>query len=474
MSGHLPNNTANYPHIDSDELNSLKSSLRGNVILPGDAEYHAARKVWNGMIDKYPALIVRCSRTADVITTVKFALKNKLPVSVRGGGHNVSGSALCDNGVVIDLSPMRNVYVDASKKTVRVEGGATLGDIDQATQAFGLAVPVGVVSKTGIGGLSLHGGMGFLTRKYGLTSDNLIAAEVVSAEGDLIKTDMKNHPDLLWALQGGGGNFGVVTSFEFRAHPVGPDVWMAIVMYPVEKAQKVLQFYRKLNQESPDELNGIAIFWNAPTEEPIPEEHRGAPVIVLAACYSGPIENGEHAIKPLREIDTPVADLSSRMPYLSAQTLFDPEYPDGRRYYWKSIYLNNLNDDVIQVLTKHAAQRPSSITSLDVWSLGGAFARMKSEDTAFAHRDAPFLIGIESNWDDASEDEANIGWSREVFRDLQRFSPGGTYLNFPGFAEEGEELLKKSYNGNYERLQKIKAKYDPENFFRSNFNIRPA
>jgi FAD/FMN-containing dehydrogenase len=454
-------------------IESLRSDIRGTMYRPGDEAYEDARKVWNGVIDKHPALVVRCSGVADVIASVKFAREYKLPVSVRSGGHNVSGSALCTDGVVIDLSGMRSVRVDPERKTVRAEGGATLGDIDHATQAFGRAVPMGVVSKTGIGGLTLHGGMGFLTRKYGLTSDNLISADVVTAEGNVITADSMSHSDLLWALRGGGGNFGVVTSFEFRTHPVGPDVWLALVFYPVDAAQKVLRFFRKFNEESPDELNGIALFWNAPSDESIPEAYRGTPVIILAACYCGEYGKGERAIQPVRDIVSPIADLSGPIPYISAQQIFDPDYPDGRRYYWKSAYLNNINDDVISALIHHAAERPSALTSLDVWGLGGAFSRVKPEETAFVRRNSPFLIGIESNWENPADDETNIAWARDVFRDLQRFSPGGAYLNFPGFAEEGEELMKKSYGDNYSRLQKIKATYDPDNFFRSNFNIQP-
>jgi FAD/FMN-containing dehydrogenase len=460
--------------IENEEINIFRQSVRGIVISKGDRAYETARKVWNGMIDKHPALIVQCSGTADVIKAVHFARKQNLAVSVRGGGHNVSGSALVNDGLVIDLSRMNSVRVDPIRQTVRVEGGATLGDVDHETQSFGLAVPLGVVSRTGVGGLSLHGGLGFITRKYGLTSDNIISADVVTAGGKLVTADTADHPDLLWALRGGGGNFGVVTSIEFKAYPVGPDVWIALVFYPVEKAKKVLQFFRKFNEESPDELNGIALFWNAPTEEPIPEAYRGAPVIILAACYCGVHEKGEKAIKPLREIDTPIADLSGSIPFLEAQKLFDPDYPDGRRYYWKSAYVNDLTDEVIEALAGHATNRPSPITSLDVWGLGGAFSRVKPEESAFAHRNIPYLIGIEANWDDPADDDANIAWAREVFRDMQRFSPGGAYLNFPGFAEEGEDLMKKTYGINYERLQAVKARYDPDNFFRSNFNIKPV
>jgi FAD/FMN-containing dehydrogenase len=460
--------------IDNSALEDLRNALKGTAYTKETAEYDEYRKIWNGMIDKYPALIVRCEGTADVITAVKFAREHALPVAIRGGGHNVSGNAVCDDGLVIDLSLMRSVRVDPEQGVVRAEGGAKLGDIDHEAQAFGLAVPVGVVSRTGVGGLSLHGGMGFLTRNYGLTSDNLIGADVVTADGNVLVVNENSNPDLLWALRGGGGNFGVVTSFEFRAHPVGPQVWMGIVFYPAEKATEVMQFFRQFMINAPDEIMAIAVYWNAPLEEPFPEEHRGEPVIVLAACHSGPLEKGEGAIQPFREVDVPLADWSGPMPYLAAQKLFDPEYPDGRRYYWKSIYLNNLDDEVIRTLNDYAARRPSPLSSVDVWSLGGAFGRVKPDETAFSKRNSPFLLGIEANWNDPAADSDNITWARNLYHAAEKFSPGGAYLNFPGFAEEGEELLKKSYDGNFEKLQKIKAKYDPENFFKGNFNIRPV
>lgn len=459
---------------DPSAVEQLRASVRGAVLRPGDTGYEEARRVWNGMIDRRPALIVRCSGTADVIAAVAFARDQGRPVAVRGGGHNVSGNAVIDGGVVIDLSPMNGVRVDPERKVARVGGGATLGDLDHETQAFGLAVPVGVVSRTGIGGLSLHGGMGFLLRKHGLSSDNLLAADVVTADGRLLVVDEQNHPELLWALRGGGGNFGVVTSLEFRLHPVGPEAWMAMVLYPVAEAQRVLEFFRDFVPRAPDELMLIAIFWSAPHEEPIPEEHRGAPVIVLAGCHCGPFEQGEQAIQPLRELATPVADLSGPLPFQAAQQLFDPEYPDGRRYYWKSSYLGGLEDEALQVLIEHAARRPSPLSSIDLWALGGAFGRVAPEATAFGRRDAPFLLGIEANWEDAADDEANVGWARGLYREMQRFSGGGVYLNFPGFAEEGEALLRSSFGGNYERLQAIKAKYDPENVFRHHLNIPPS
>jgi hypothetical protein len=461
--------------LDEGATDELRARVRGRLVRRGDERYDERRKVWNGMIVRNPALIVECTGTADVIAAVNFARDRILPISVRGGGHNVAGTAISDGGVVIDLSRMNNVRVDPLRKTARVGGGATLGQVDHETQAFALAVPAGLMSRTGIAGLSLHGGLGALTRHYGLTCDNLIGADVITAEGRVLVVDKQNHPDLLWALRGGGGNFGVVTSFEFRLHPVGPEVWMAIVMYPVEKAPGVLRFFREHMAQAPDELMALAVFWNTPPEEPMPEGARNVPAIILFACYSGPFDLGESAIQPLREIDTPLADLSGPMPFLAAQQLFDPDYPDNRRYYWKSIYLRNLDDTVIDALRRHASRRPSPISSLDIWALGGAMNRVAASESAFARRDAPFLLGIESNWDDSAQDEVNVAWAREVYQDMQsRFPTAGAYLNFAGFAEEGEALLKMSFDRNYARLQEIKAKYDPSNLFRSNLNITPA
>jgi hypothetical protein len=457
--------------ISEQVIGNLREKIMGKVILPGSTEYETNRKVWNGIIDKKPGIIVQCKNTNDVVTCVNIARKNNLPVSVRGGGHNVAGNALCDDGIVIDLSMMRSVQVEPEKQIARVEGGAKLGDVDEETQKFNLAVPVGVVSATGIAGLSLHGGMGFLTRKHGLTSDNILAAEVVTADGKVVRADQNNNSDLLWALRGGGGSFGVVTSFEFKLYPLGPEVWMLIVMYPLEEAKKVMSYWRDFMMKAPDELMSVAIYWSAPHDEPIPKEQQGTPVVVLAGCWCGPLDKGESAIKPLREIAKPVADLSGPIPFLTAQKLFDPEYPNGRRYYWKSIYMNNLNDDAIDMLTKYAANRPSAISSVDVWALGGAVSRVKPDHGAYFKRNEPYLLGIEANWDNPNEDEQNISWTRKLFKDAERFSSGGMYFNFPGFLEEGDDLMKKSFGSNYERLKQVKTKYDPQNLFRFSSKI---
>jgi FAD/FMN-containing dehydrogenase len=455
-------------------IENLRKSLRGSVIRPVDDEYEGARRIWNGMIDKRPAVIARCTGAADVMAAVRFARELKLPVAVRGGGHNVAGSSLCDDGLVIDLSSMRSVRVDPERKVVRVGGGALLGDIDRETQAFGLAVPVGAVSETGIGGLALHGGFGFLTRKYGLAADNLVSADVVTADGNLITADEKNHSDLLWALKGGGGNFGVVTSFEFRLHPVGPEVFFVITFYPLSAGTDIFRFFRSYMPGAPDELMAVAICENAPEKEFIPENYRNQPVWIVAGCWCGPLEDGDRATQPLRSVATPVADLSGPMPFVETQQLFDADYPKGDRYYWKSLHLDELNDDIIQLATKASEDRPTPRTGLVLWALGGAMGRVPKDATAFYHRDAPFLLSIEANDDNPADDETNIAWVRRWYDKVAKHTGRGTYLNFGGFWEGGEETLAASFGANFTRLREIKNRYDPENVFGQTLKIPAA
>ena len=475
MSADVPvatNRNGQFP-ADEKTVAYLKQSLRGDLVTPEDPAYEHARKVWNGLIDKRPGLIVRPKGVADVVTAVNFARDHDLRVSVRGGGHNVAGNAVSEGGLVIDLSRMRSVRVDPGKRSVRVEGGATLGDIDHETHAFGLGVPIGLVSATGIGGFALHGGYGWLSRKHGLAVDNILAADIVTADGRLRKASIGENEDLFWAIRGGGGNFGVVTSFEFRCHPVGPEVWFAAPFYPLEKGETGLRFFRDFMDRAPDELSALAVLWNAPDETSFPEQARGAPVLILAACYSGPVEEGERVTRRLREIGTPVADLSGPMRFLDVQRFFDADYPEGRFYYWKSQYVPEMDDDVIRLAVRQGAERPSPITSIDIWPLGGAAGRIDPGATAFSSRKAAFLYNIESNWDDPGKTNANVSWTRKAFEEMKRLTKGNTYLNFPGFAEEGEDLVKDAYGGNYGRLRTVKAKYDPGNLFHGNFNIRP-
>jgi hypothetical protein len=457
----------------ADELvEDLRDRVRGQVITGVDEAYDVARRVWNGMIDKHPALIVRCVGATDVMAAVEFARERNIVLSVRGGGHNVAGKSLCDDGLVVDLSPMRAVHVNPGAPVVRAQSGATLGDIDHEAQVFDLAVPFGLVSQTGVAGLCLHGGVGWLTRQYGLALDNLIAVDIVTADGQLRRASEQENPDLFWAVRGGGGNFGIVTSFEFRAYPVGPRVWFAAPIYPISQAKQVLRSVRRFMEKAPPELGLIATLWNAPGDPRIPQKHQGDPIIAVLACYHGSFETGQEVIRPLGEFGSPIADLSESLRWTQMQSLLDDDYPDGKQYYWKSLYLRELSDDVFDALIAHAATRPSAQTTLDVWFIGGALNRVAPEDTAFVRRDARYLLALESNWTDPRASDKNVAWTRRVFDDMQRFARG-SYLNFPGFMEDSEKLLQGAYEGNIGRLRAIKAKYDPENLFRGALNIAP-
>ena len=460
--------------LEESLVADLQSRLQGELIRPGDENYDEARKVWNGMIDKKPALIARCARVADVVASVNFARENGILLAVRGGGHNVAGTAVADGGLVVDLSPMKGVRVDPERRTVRAEGGVTIGDLDEETQKFGLATPMGVVSETGIAGLTLGGGLGWLRRKYGLSSDNLVSVDVVTADGQYLTASETEHPDLFWGIRGGGGNFGVVTSFEYRLYPVGPEVMFCFVLYPGDRAKEVLRFCEEYVAQAPDEVSPLGVLGRVPHDELFPEEWHGKPYAAILAMYSGSVEEGEQILKPLRDLGDPIADLSEPMPYTEAQKLLDEDYPEGGRYYWKSVNVNSLGDEEIEHLMAHAETAPSDHSTIDVWYQGGAMSRVGAEETAFGDRSARYLLGVEGNWEEPHEDEANVAWVRGCVADMQRFSDGGMYLNFPGFLEEGQEMMRDAYGENYERLVALKDEHDPTNFFRMNQNIRPA
>jgi FAD/FMN-containing dehydrogenase len=454
---------------------ALEGRLRGRLVQPSDDDYDAIRAVWNGMVDKRPALIARCAGAADVVACVKFARRHDVTVAVRGGGHNVAGVAVADGGLVIDLSPMRAVRVDPGTRTVRAQAGTTIGDLDHETQAFGLAVPMGVVTSTGIAGLTLGGGLGWVRRKYGLSSDNLLSADVVTADGRLVVASPDSEPELFWALQGGGGNFGVVTSFEFRAHPIGPDVFLAVVFHAGADAADALRFFRQWAATAPDEVSAFAVLWHGPELEEIPAEHHGKPVLVFAVMHCGDPAEGQAALRPLREFGTPIADLSGTLPYLQVQQFFDADYPaHEKRYYWKSRFVPELSDDLIGTMTRLNEAARSHHSTIDVWQLGGAMSRVAPGGSAFGDRSSPFLIGIEANWENPAEDNANIGWAREVLRALEPFSTGGEYVNFPGLYEDNEQMMRNTFGGNLDRLRAAKRHYDPTNLFRLNHNITPS
>jgi FAD/FMN-containing dehydrogenase len=405
---------------------------------------------------------------------VNFARDRGLLLSVRGGGHNVAGNAMNDGGVVVDLSAMRGVHVEPADGVVRAAGGATWGDVDRETQLFGLAVPGGVVSTTGIGGLTLHGGYGHLRRKHGLSIDNLLSVEIVTADGKVRRASAREEPDLFWAVRGAGSNFGVVTSFEFRAHPIGPLVQLCAPFYPLEAGRDVLRGWREFTAGAPDEINSVAIPWGIPDAEAFPPEHRKRGVVVIAAVYAGPPEEGARLMQPLRELATPLIDLSGTVPYTALQSSFDPFFPKGGLYYWKSAYVDELSDACLDTILDAAERRPSHMPDIPIWHLGGAMSRVAADATSYGRRDAPYLVTAEANWVDPTENDEYIGWARSLVKALQPFSRGGLYLNFAGFGEEKEAMLRACHGANFDRLARLKADYDPGNLFRMNLNIQPA
>jgi FAD/FMN-containing dehydrogenase len=457
--------------LNEEAVRSLAGEVRGQVLGPQDAEYETARRVWNGMIDKHPALIVRCTGTADVVAAVTFARKHNLLTAVRGGGHNVAGNAVCDGGLVIDLAPMKGVRVDLAGRTVRAEPGVVWGEFDHETQAFDLATTGGLVSTTGIAGFTLGGGIGWLARQYGLACDNLCSVDIVTAEGRVLTASPIEHADLFWGVRGGGGNFGIVTSFEFQLHRVGPVVLGGAVFHPLDRGGEVLRFYREYIAESPDELTTLAAIMTAPPLPFIPPDLHGKPALAIAACYAGPIEQGEEVVGPLRRFGPPAAEHLGPVPYTALQSMFDASAPAGMNNYWKSHYLAALDDDAIDTILTHAAMLPAPFSQIHLHQLGGAMSRVSEDATAFSHRNAAYALNIIGTWVEPRETDRNIQWVRDFWAAMERFSTG-VYVNFLG--DEGEALVQAAYEPQtYQRLVALKRKYDPTNFFRLNQNIKP-
>ena len=451
--------------VRRDELAELRGRFRGEVIARGDAEYDEARALWNGMVDKRPTVILRPSAADGVIDALAFARERDLPVAVRGGGHGVAGNALGDDALVIDLSLLKEIEVDPDARTARAGAGVNLGELDRATQEFGMAVPLGVVSQTGIAGLTLGGGIGWLRRKHGLACDNLISLEVVTADGRVLTASETENADLFWGLRGGGAGLGVVTSFEYRAHPVGPEVMLLFVFYRGERAREILGRLDEFTGTAPEELSPLAFLGRVPHAEDFAEADHGRPYIAILAPYAGPVEEGEQVVAPLRELGDPIADFSGPTTYLEAQSALDADYPDGGLYYWKSADLERLDAEAIERLEASAAAAPSHESTIDVWFHGGAMSRVAPEATAFGARPR-YLIGVEANWADPGTSDANVAWAREAVAVLEPFSGGGGYLNFPGMFEEGEQLLRASHGvGNYERLVALRKRFDPTGVF---------
>ncbi|WP_051693005.1 FAD-binding oxidoreductase [Marinobacterium lacunae] len=456
--------------LNDDALADLASGLRGTLITPADADYEASRLIWNAMIDRKPALIVRCTGAADVIHTVKFARRHDLLVSVRGAGHNIAGKSLADEALLIDLSGMTAVRVDPLARIAVVGPGATLGDLDHETQAFGLACPVGINSTTGVAGLTLGGGFGWISRKFGLTIDNLVAADMVSADGELLRCDREHNADLYWAIRGGGGNFGIVTSFEFKLHRVGPEVVAGPAVFPFEQAGDVLRAYRDFCTGAPDELTVWGVIRDAPPLPFLPASVHGTRVLIIVGLYNGDRAEGEKALAELRNLGNEIADGFGPCPFAAFQQAFDPLLTPGARNYWKSHNFTSLSDELIDTLVDYGARLPSAQSEIFVAQLGGAINRIDPAATAYPHRDAEFVMNVHTRWEDPAHDKACIDWARDFYEATRPMATGGVYVNF---ISEGEDRIDGAYGANYDRLAEVKAAYDPDNFFRENQNIRP-
>jgi hypothetical protein len=462
-------------NVDESVLEQFATTIRGDVLKPGDPRY-SEKPIFNAMHQRRPALIVRCTGTADVVDAITFARQRNLLVAVRGGGHSVAGHSSCDNGIVIDLTRMRGVDVDPESRTARVQGGALWGDVDRETQAFGLVVPGGVVSETGVAGLTLGGGEGWVRRKYGLTIDSLLSARVVCADGSVRTASAKSEPDLFWALRGGGGNFGIVTSFEFRAYPLGPIVAFAGVFYRVADTDRILPRWRDYCLSAPDEVSSVAVTITMPASPTLPPPIHDQPCLVIGAVHTGSAEEGMKVMQPLRELGTPLADISQPMPFQAVQTAFDPFFPMGKlQSYWKAQNLATLPDQAIEIIAARANQRPSPLTLVNTFQMGGAINRVSATETAYAERSALWMSSIDGNWENPANSAKEIGWVRETFNQIAPYSTGTTYTNFTSQADESAAALASTaYGANMTRLRLIKAKYDPDNFFRLNANIAPV
>jgi FAD/FMN-containing dehydrogenase len=458
--------------ISPETLASLRGKLRGSAVLPGEDGYDAARTIWNAMIDRRPGLVVRCLGAADIMRAVQLARAEGLLLSVRGGGHNIAGNAVCDGGMLIDLSLMKSVQIDPHFHTARVEAGALLADFDKEAQAFGLMTPLGINSTTGVAGLALGGGFGWTTRKFGLTVDNLVAAQVVTAAGELVRASATEHPDLFWALRGGGGNFGVVASFDFKLHALGPEVLSGLIVHPFADAAKLLPQFRRIVAEAPDELTVWAVMRQAPPLPFIPAEWHGKEVLIFAACYSGDMKDGAQAVKPLRALGKPIADVIGPHPFTAWEAAFDPLLTPGARNYWKSHDFADLSDAAIEVIVGAAGSLPSPECEVFIAHVGGAMGRVAPDAMAWSNREPHFVMNAHTRWRDPAQDAACIAWARQLFDATAPFAAGSVYVNFMPDDEKGR--VEKAYGKNYRRLAEIKHRYDPDNLFRMNQNIRPS
>jgi len=449
----------------------LRASLRGEVIEPDHPGYDRARRIDNGMIDKRPRWIVRCANIADVVLSVKFARQNKVVTAVRGGGHSVAGFSTCDDGLMIDLSLMRGIRVDPAARTARVEGGATWGDVDHATHSFGLATPGGVISTTGVGGLTLGGGMGYLTRKCGLSIDNVLEADVVLAEGRVVRASADENPDLYWAIRGGGGNFGVVTSFLYRLHPIST-VYAGPTLWPLEKAADAMRFYRDFTLGAPEDINALFAFLVVPPGPPFPEHLHSQRMCGAVWCYTGPEEKAEQVFRPIRRFGPPAFEHVGPMPYPMLQQIFDALYPPGLQNYWRGDFFTDFTNEAIEAHVKHGARIPTPLSAIHIFAVNGAAHRVGRNETAFSYRDANWSQVIDGVDPNPANKDRLISWVKETWEDTHPYSAGGAYINF--LMAEGSDRIRSTYRDNYDGLTVVKAKYDPGNLFCLNQNIQPV
>jgi FAD/FMN-containing dehydrogenase len=459
--------------LSPEKLDGLRARLRGPVIAPGDDGYETSRTVWNAMIDRKPAVVARCLGTADVVACVEFARENDLLLCMKGGGHNIAGLATADGALLLDMSLMRGVFVDPRAKFARAQAGCLLGDVDRETQVHGLAAVLGFVSLTGTTGLTLGGGFGYLTRRWGWTTDNVLGMDVVTSDGRLVRASSEENPDLFWGLRGGGGNFGVVTGIDYALHPVGPQVVGGLVAWPASEAPRVLELYRTLAESAPPELTLVSIMRPAPPAPWLPKEAHGTPIIALLACHSGDPDEGERVVAPIKSFGRPIGDVLVRRPYVQLQSLLDATQPKGRRYYWKSEYLSRIEPALCEKYITHAQRIRSAHSAMIFFQIGGALNRLPEEHSPAGNRNARYVLNVAGSWEKAGDDAEHIAWAREAWNDMKSFSTGGTYMNFLT-EDDGPERNQAAFGNAMRRLAEIKAKWDPQNVFRTNRNIKPA
>ena len=459
--------------LPQDAFNGWKARLRGPLLVPGDAGYEDSRTVWNSMIDRRPAMIARCLGIADVIECVRFAREHNLLLCIKGGGHNIAGLAVADGALMLDMSLMRGVWVDPRGRVAHAQAGCVLGDVDRETQLHGLASVLGFISLTGIAGLTLGGGIGYLTRRWGWTADNVVGMNVVTAEARLVRASSDENADLFWALRGGGGNFGVVTDIDFVLHSVGPEMVGGVVAWPASEAPGVLELYRTLAENAPPELTLVAFMRRAAPAPWLPKERHGTPIVALLACHTGDPADGEKAVAPIKSFGRPIGDVLTRRKYVEMQSLLDATQPKGRRYYWKSEYLPRIEPALLEKVIEHAARIRSPHSAVILFQMEGALNRLSPDHSPAGNRDARYLLNITASWERPDDDEQNIDWARQAWSDMKRFSTGGTYINFLT-EDEGPERTEAALRGALQRLVEIKTRWDPDNVFRTNRNIKPV